>query len=104
MSEAWRSSVDSRRSISTAAIGRLAGRQWGVLSLPQLRAAGIGEAATRRLVARAYLVRLYPGVYAVGHEPLRIEGRLLAALFHAGPGSALSHTTAAWWWRIQQPA
>ena len=45
-------------------------------------------------------MRLYPGVYAVGHEPLRVEGRLLAALFHAGDGSALSHTTAAWWWRL----
>ncbi len=27
-------------------------------------------------------------------------GRLFAALLYAGPGSALSHTTAAWWWRL----
>jgi very-short-patch-repair endonuclease len=100
MPQPRRSSVNSRRSISTVAAGRIAQRQWGVLSLPQLRQAGIGEAATRRLVARGYLVRLYRGVYAIGHEPLRIEGRLLAALFHAGEGSALSHTTAAWWWRL----
>lgn len=78
----------------------MAERQWGVLSLPQLRELGISEAATRRLVARGYLVRLYPAVYAVGHPPQRIEGRLTAALFHAGPGAALSHTTAAWWWQF----
>jgi hypothetical protein len=39
-------------------------------------------------------------VYAVGHRPLRIEGQLAAALFHAGTGAALSHTTASWWWRL----
>ncbi len=100
MPQAWRSNVDSRRSISTAGVGRLAERQWGVLSLPQLRDLGISEAGTRRLVARGYLVRLYPAVYAVGHPPLRIEGRLVATLFHAGPGAALSHTTAAWWWAL----
>jgi very-short-patch-repair endonuclease len=100
MGQPWRSSVDSRRSISTARLGEVAARQWGVLSLQQVRQLGFSESAVRRLVARGYLVRLYPGVYAVGHEPLRIEGRLLAALFHAGPGSALSHTTAAYWWRL----
>ncbi len=75
-------------------------RQWGVVSIAQLRECGVSETGVRRLVARGYLVRLYPGVYAVGHEPLRIEGTLLAALFHAGRGAALSHTTAAWWWRL----
>ena len=100
----WRSRNDRRYSISTAAIGRLAERQWSVLSLPQLVQLGYNRMAVSRLVARGYLVRLYPGVYAVGHEPLRIEGQLLAALFHAGPGSALSHTTASWWWGITTTA
>jgi hypothetical protein len=100
MPQAWRSRNDSRYSISTPVIGRLAKKQWGVLSLPQLADLGYNRMAVSRLVARGYLVRLYPAVYAVGHAPLRIEGRLLAALFHAGDGSALSHTTAAWWWRL----
>jgi very-short-patch-repair endonuclease len=100
MPQPWRSSHDSRYSISTARIGQLAARQWGVLSLLQLTDFGYGRMAISRLVTRGYLVRLYPGVYAVGHKPLRIEGRLLAALLHAGEGSALSHTTAAWWWRL----
>jgi hypothetical protein len=51
-----------------------------------------------RAVARRSLVRLFSGVYAVGHGSLQVEGRLLAALFYAGPGAALSHTTAGWWW------
>ena len=100
MPQVWRSGYDSRNSIATPAIGRLAKRHWGVVSWPQLRELGYGKSAVNRLVARGYLVRLHPAVYAVGHEPLRIEGRLLAALFHAGEGSALSHTTAAWWWRL----
>lgn len=100
MPQAWRSRNDSRYSISTAAIGALAKRQWGVVALAQLIARGYNRMAVSRLIQRGYLVRLYPAVYAVGHEPLRIEGRLLAALFHAGDGAALSHTTASWWWRL----
>ncbi len=46
------------------------------------------------------LHRLHPGVYALGHRSLSIEGELVAALLHAGPGAALSHATAAWWWRL----
>ncbi len=44
--------------------------------------------------------RIHPGVYAVGHTALDIEGHLIAALLYAGPGSALSHTTAVWWWQL----
>jgi hypothetical protein len=96
----WRSTVDSRRSISTEPIGRVAERQWGVVSWRQLVRLGYGDAAVRRLVQRAYLHPLYPAVYAVGLPPLQTEGRLVAALFHGGRGAALSHTTAAWWWRL----
>jgi very-short-patch-repair endonuclease len=39
-------------------------------------------------------------VYAVGHRQLGTEGRLIAALLYAGPGSALSRATAAWWWQL----
>ncbi len=78
----------------------MAERQWGVLSLSQLGGLGYNRMAVGRLVARGYLVRLYPAVYALGQPPQRVEGRLAAALFHAGPGAALSHTTAAWWWEL----
>lgn len=53
--------------------------------------------------------RLHPihrGVYALGHPAIPIEGQLVAALLHAGPGAVLSHHTAAWWWQLldQAPA
>jgi hypothetical protein len=39
-------------------------------------------------------------VYAFGHRSIPIEGRMVAALLHAGPDSSLSHATAAWWWGL----
>jgi hypothetical protein len=39
-------------------------------------------------------------VYAVGHTAIGTVGRLHAALLYAGPAAALSHQTAAWWWRL----
>lgn len=100
MPQARRSRNGSRDSISTLAIGQVAERQWGVVSLAQLAERGYNRMAVARLEARGYLVRLHPAVYAVGYPPLRIEGRLLAALFHGGVAAALSHTTAASWWRL----
>lgn len=41
------------------------------------------------------LVRIHRGVYAVGHDALRQEGRWLAAVLACGPGAALSHAAAA---------
>ncbi len=43
---------------------------------------------------------MLPRVYAVGHAHLDLRGRLVSALLYAGPGAALSHTTAAWWWKL----
>ena len=70
------------------------------VSLAQVRRLGYDRMAVSRLVERGYLHPLHPAVYAVGHTALVTEGRLVAALFHGGRGSALSHTTAAWWWRL----
>jgi hypothetical protein len=85
---------------ASVAIARLAGRQWGVVALWQLLEAGIGKATVSRWVASGRLVRIYPGVYALGHTRLRDEGWLAAALLYAGKGSALSHRTAGWWLQI----
>jgi very-short-patch-repair endonuclease len=41
-------------------------------------------------------------VYSVGHAALPVEGRLTAALLFAGPGAAISHATAAWWWGLME--
>lgn len=88
------------RRMSADAVRAIAERQGGVIAWSQLREAGLGEAAISRTVARGHLLRVYPRVYALGHRALGIDARLLAALFYAGPGAALSHTTAGWWWGL----
>lgn len=79
------------------AIGRVASRQWGVIAVSQLRALGLTHAAIGRLVARGFLIRLRPGVYAVGYRRREVEARLQAALLLGGDGAALSHQAAAFW-------
>lgn len=48
----------------------------------------------RYWVKSGRLIQLYRGVYAVGHDALRREGRWRAALLAYGEGAALSHATA----------
>jgi very-short-patch-repair endonuclease len=50
----------------------------------------------RDRMARGLLVRLHPGVYAVGHRQLRTEAHSLAAVLAIGAGAVLSHRDAAW--------
>jgi predicted transcriptional regulator of viral defense system len=76
---------------------KLAERQWGVVPWWQLEESGIGPSGISRWIDEGRLHRIYPGVYAVGHGYLSIEGKMAAALFYAGRGAALSHVTAAWW-------
>ena len=44
--------------------------------------------------------RLWRGVYTFGHSELRLQGRLLGAVFACGPGAVLSHRSAADRWGI----
>ena len=81
-------------------IAAIAARQWGLVSRRQLLAAGISDAAISRWLERGLLLRVLPGVYAVGHRPDGVESRLAAALLMAGDGAALSHSSATFWWRI----
>ncbi|HXE44237.1 MAG TPA: type IV toxin-antitoxin system AbiEi family antitoxin domain-containing protein [Conexibacter sp.] len=73
----------------------LAARQHGVVSRRQLLDAGFTARMVHRGLRSGRLLRLHPGVYAVGHAQLRREGRWLAAVLAAGPGAALSHRSAA---------
>jgi hypothetical protein len=77
------------------AVAGLATRQHGVVTLAQLRAAGLDRFAIRRRVAQGRLHRLHCGVYAVGHGALSWEGECLAAVWASGPRAALSHLSAA---------
>jgi hypothetical protein len=82
------------------AVSELAGGQWGVVSVAQLRALGVGRSAITRRVRAGQLHRLYPAVYSVGHAALRPEGHRLAAVLACGPGAVLSHRSAAAHWGL----
>ena len=82
------------------ALAKLAGRQWGVVSLAQLRALGVGRSAVTRRVQCGRLRRVHRGVYAVGGATMPREGRWLAAVLACGPRAVLSHVSAAVHWNL----
>jgi hypothetical protein len=86
-----------------ARIGAISGRQHGLVTVEQLRMAGIDEAGVRRRVTAGRLHRLHRGVYAVGHLSLSWRGRWLAAVLAVGDGAVLSHTSAVALWRFLRP-
>lgn len=104
MNEGWQVAHTPRARQAKPAVAALAGRQWGVVARTQLERAGVGRMTVSRWLQDGHLHRLYPGVYAVGHRALSVEGRLAASLLHAGPGAMLSHATAAWWWGLWETA
>jgi predicted transcriptional regulator of viral defense system/very-short-patch-repair endonuclease len=83
-------------------VAELAGRQWGVVSLAQVRALGLSDDAVRRRERARRLHRVHRGVYAVGHTVLGREGRRLAAVLACGEGAVLSHRSAAAHWGLLQ--
>lgn len=85
-------------------VGERARRQFGVVSLPQLRELGFDDRSVSRAVAQGHLLRLHRGVFAVGHRPTQRSGYLLAALIVAGPDGAISHRPAAEFMGILKPS
>jgi very-short-patch-repair endonuclease len=85
-------------------LAELASRQWGVVTRAQLVELGMATRGVSDWVRTGRLHRLYRGVYAVGHDRLRLEGRWLAAVFACGPGAVLSHRDAAALWELRQSA
>lgn len=82
-------------------IGALATRQFGLVTRAQLLAMGVDKGVVDRRLGSGRLVRLYAGVYAVGHRALGREARWLAAVLALGEGAVLSHRSAATLWRIR---
>jgi very-short-patch-repair endonuclease len=76
-------------------IAALAGRQHGVISLPQLRALGVPPSQVKRRIRTGRLHPLHRGVYAVGHRNLTDAGLFMAAVLAIGRDAALSHLSAA---------
>src|SRR3954465_9858730 len=77
-------------------VARIAGDQHGVVSLEQLREAGLREEQIRSRVRRGRLHRIHHGVYAVGHARLALPGRLWAVVL-ATKGTLSYRTAAALW-------
>jgi hypothetical protein len=84
--------LDARPDVRVAA---MAGGEWGVLSVDELRDCGLSRKAVAVRVARGSLHPMYRGVYAVGHANPPLEGRFLAAVKACGPDAVLSHFSAA---------
>jgi very-short-patch-repair endonuclease len=81
-------------------IQALAGRQHGVVTRMQLKAVGLSDRAIERRIQAGWLVRLYRGVYAVGHTALTTHSHLIAAVYACGPEALASHRAAGWLWGI----
>jgi predicted transcriptional regulator of viral defense system len=81
-------------------VAEMAARQWGVLSLAELRACGLTDNRVATRVAAGRLHRVHRGVYAVGHAALTMRGRFLAAVKACGDGAVLSHVSAAALWEL----
>jgi very-short-patch-repair endonuclease len=101
----WSLSGDMRHLRSTAdlRIAEIAGQQHGVVTVEQLRGAGIDKYGVRERVRTGRLHRLHRGVYAVGHRSLSWRGRWLAAVLAAGDGAVLSHVSAVALWQFLRP-
>jgi very-short-patch-repair endonuclease len=75
----------------------VAARQHGMVTTAQLAEARIGRRAVARRIAKGWLVPQFRGVYQVG--PVQApRGLEMAAVLATGPGSLLSHDTAAALW------
>src|SRR3954447_19555028 len=80
------------------AVAEVAARQERVVSIAQLRAAGLGRGAVEHRVRRKRLFRAHRGVYVVGPGPLTFRGHLWAAVL--ATGGIVSHRSAAALWDL----
>jgi hypothetical protein len=85
-----------------SAIAALARKQHGYVTRRQLLRLGLSERAIDHRIAIGQLIRVYAGVYAVGHVPVALEARAHAAVLACGDGAVLSHGSAAALWQYRR--
>jgi hypothetical protein len=68
-------------------IARLAWRTHGVVTRVVLLAAGVTSRQIKVRLARGSLIRVYPGVYRVGHAAPSVEAKYMAAVLACGDGA-----------------
>ncbi|HEX7279494.1 MAG TPA: DUF559 domain-containing protein [Solirubrobacterales bacterium] len=76
-------------------VADIATRQGGVISLEQLRDAGVSARNASHHAGDGRYSRVHRGVYAVGHRAASRVTHLRAALLACGEGAVVSHGTAA---------
>jgi hypothetical protein len=72
----------------------------GAVDLAMCHAAGLSTKAVRGRVESGRWQSPYRGVFVTFSGPLPLRTREFAALLYAGPGSALSHDSAGFRWRV----
>ena len=81
-------------------VAGVAARQRGLVTRAQLLDAGLTADTIDGRLRSGRLHSVHPGVYAVGHPALSPLAAEQAALLACGPGSVLSHLTAAVLWEL----
>lgn len=84
------------------ALARLATRQHGVVARFQLRELGFGDEAIKTRLAYGWFAHIHEEVYAVGYSRLNPRSYWWAAVLAYGPGTVLSHRSAAVLWGLRR--
>ncbi|HYU60542.1 MAG TPA: type IV toxin-antitoxin system AbiEi family antitoxin domain-containing protein [Solirubrobacterales bacterium] len=74
---------------------RIASAQHGLVTRAQLLAAGVSRAEIARRLQKGLLIRVYPGVYRVGHQAPSLESTYLGAVLACGNRALLCGRAAA---------
>lgn len=82
-------------------VAQLARRRHRVVTREQLLALGLTAEQIRHRVATLRLVKVHPGVYAVGPGGLSTDGEWLAATDYGAPDGVLSHGAGAGLWSLR---
>src|SRR6478672_8142582 len=77
-------------------LARLASSSHGIVSYSQMLGAGLSAQQVKRRIQRGSLIRVYRGVYCVGHQAPSTDARYMAAVLACGDGAALSGRAAGW--------
>jgi hypothetical protein len=91
---------DNRGRHCWPAVAAAAAQRHGVLSLAELADAGLGPRGAQHRADAGHLHRLFPGVYAVGHPGVSVDGWRRAATVACGADALLSHRSAAAAWGL----
>jgi predicted transcriptional regulator of viral defense system len=84
----------------TRLVGRIASKAHGVVTMDELRDAGVSRREVARRLQSGLLLPEFRGVYRVGHRAPSPEARYMAAVKAAGEGGVLSGLAAAWAWAL----